>query len=513
MIPTQTLPNVLSAFANKYRGDHTNEHGLLLNVDGQVVARHVGTHDAVEFDDGDLDRAVGGYVTHSHPKALPVSGADLSLAARYGLTLQAVGQIEDGTPVDYIVRFPHPMPTLADILPRAFDDAVDVAEKQLAFQPYDDRTWQRAARHLAVTRLAQEYGFAYVRTAARPLSEMAHTPEADRLSVLAQVSPVLTRDVFDPLHAQMVRALTRHANAQGRVDPAYLNAVRQIIAGLVQRTFLGSPLQDGSLHPFVEHRGQVVPRSAYFAALWGLMRQAAEVSVERHAALMRKYLPADLQQAFARGYLDPNTALSEADDGPTYDPLHLWLSPDGKELDDRIWQITGDMGRKLDDYLTDAIASGKPVNVMAVELERFLIPGTSHALVYTPYGNVAYEAMRLARTEVSAAGHRADWLAAQQNPFVEQYQPTLSPTHTVYDECDVNAEGGPYPASDPSHLPPRHPECMDGVQWIEVNNPEDTVKSLRERIADAAKRGVKTVTEVLNPLSKRFTDWIMRGVR
>jgi hypothetical protein len=328
---------------------------------------------------------------------------------------------------------------------------------------------------------------------------------------MAQVSSVMVQEVFDPLHAQLVRMLTRQASSSGRIDPARLNSVRQQVAALVQRTFLGLPLQDGSLHPFVEHRGQVIPRSAYFTALWGLIHQAVAVAVERHAAIMRKYLPADLQQAFSQGYLDPNEALSEAEDEPTYDPLHLWIGPDGKQLSDRIWQITGDMGRKLDQYLTDAIASGKPVAYMAQELERFLLPGTAHELVYTPYGNVAYEALRLARTEVSAAGHRADWLAAQQNPFVEQYQPVLSPTHTVYDECDVNAEGGPYPVGDPSHLPPRHPSCQDSIQWLEAQDPDSVVKSLRAQIADALKRGVKTITDYLNPLTTRLGEWMLRG--
>lgn len=508
------LPSVIQAFEQKYRNDHGREHGLLMDVQGHVLARHTGTHDQVEFDDQDLQRAVGGYITHTHPHALAPSGADLAIAAQYGLTLRAVGITPEGKAVDYTVRFPEPIPSVAKLLPAAFDSAVETKEKQLATMPYDDTMWQREARHQAVELLSQVCFFRYERSFKdHALSEMApaKSPELARLDVLATVVPTLVRDVFDPLHAQLVRLLTKHADGSGHVPPGKLPLVRQQAAALVQRTFLGQPHPDGSLHPYLVVHGQVQPRSAYFAALWRLMQHAATVAVDRHAALMRQYLPDDLIRAFSQAYLEPQDhELAEAD-SPQYDPLHLWIGPDGKKLSDRIWNLTGDFGRKLDAYLTEAIASGKNATYMAGELERFLIPGTSHQLVSTPYGDVTYEALRLARTEVSAAGHRADWIAAQSNPLVEKYQPVLSPSHQEVDECDVNAAGGPYDKDDPSHLPPRHPNCLDSVIWIVVEHIEAAVKSLREQIADALARGTHAITDFLNPLVQRFKAWLFRG--
>lgn len=340
--------------------------------------------------------------------------------------------------------------------------------------------------------------------------------ELERLDTLVQVDRVLARDVFQPLVAQVTTLLARYADSRGQVPLAKLPAIRDGAHRQVIQTMLGrTGSQEGVPHPYVEHGGRVYPQSPYFVALFGLMHRAASEAVNVHADLMRRYLPLELVELLERATLDPFSPvvheLSDADLRLEYDPLHRWIGPDGKQLSDRIWQVTGDMGRKLDAYLTQAVARNVPVPIMAQELERYLIPGTSHELVNTPYGQIAYEAMRLARTEVSAARHRADSAAAQMNPLVEGYSFFTAPEHQCCDHCDVVQAGNPYPKDDVTHLPPQHPNCICGVIWHLIEDIGTAVNRLIDLVKDAIKRGVNSFVNWIGPLSKRFLDRLFRG--
>lgn len=488
---------IITAFEKRYRGDHTREHGLLLDRDGQVVTQNSGNFDSVNFDEKDLNEARGGIVTHTHPRGLPPSGADLALAATYDITLRAVGNAPDtGQQFDHTVRFTDGNVDVAR-LQRDYDDEIERAEQELSKRPFGDLQWQRESRHLALQRLSSAYGFIYIRTQRNtPVSE-ATRHERARLDTLASVRPTLASDVWMPLASDIARLLVK--SSQGGVVPiARLTYIRSRVSALVQKTMLGVPSRDGALEPYTVQRGQVIPRSVYFLTLYRLTRQAASVAVQHHAEIMRKHLPADLMQAFSYATLLPSE-VSEADE-PQFDPLHLWLGPDGKRLSDRIWNATGDMRRKLDDYLTGAIARQLPVEQMAAELEAFLVDGPG-----------AYEALRLTRTEVAAAASRAGYLAARRNPFVEKYQPFVSPEHSCSDECDIQEANGPYDLDDPSHLPPFHPNCADGVRYILVQNTKAVVNRLRQQIADAVAAARTAITDILNPLSRGFVDWLFRG--
>jgi hypothetical protein len=263
MAKSAVLPSLLDRFERRYRSDHQQEHALLLDAAGQIITQRDGTFDSVSFDPAELTRAYGGTITHSHPRSLPPSGADLSLAARYGLTLRAVGQAPDtGDAWDHTVRFPDPNTTLADALSTAFADAVEQAEKELARAPLADLTWQRESRHLAVTRLAHEHGFAYQRVLYGRLSE-ATRHERARLAVLAHADEVLRREIFAVLAGQIISDIL-HLARGGTVPMAALPQVRESVNRHVQRVMLGAAQHDGSLAPFTTQNGQAVPRSLYF---------------------------------------------------------------------------------------------------------------------------------------------------------------------------------------------------------------------------------------------------------
>lgn len=492
------LPPVelLTRFEAAHRGDHQREHALLLDAAGNIIAQNIGDYDSVHFDERDLQRATDGFITHTHPRCLPPSGADLALAAQYDITLRAVGNAPDtGQQFDHTVRIEH----VASIkrLQQDYDDEIERAERELSRRSYGDLQWQRESRHLALQRLSRAYGFTYLRTQRNASLSETTTHERARLDVLSLVKPTLAKDVWQPLAADIQRLLVR--NSQGGVVPiARLTAVRSQLAALVQKTMLGAPSRNGALEPYSVQHGQVVPRSVYFATLYGLTRHAAMLAVEHHAAIMRKYLPHDLVQLFSHASIMPSD-LSE-EDNPQYDPLHLWLGPDGKRLSDRIWNATGDIRRKLDEYLTQAIARQLPTEQIASGLESFLVDG-----------NGAYEALRLARTEVAAAHSRAGYLSALHNPFVEKYQPFTSPAHSDTDECDAQEANGPYDLDDPTHLPPFHPNCQCSARWVLVENVTGVVQGIRRQIESAVAAAKTAISDVLNPLSHAFVNWLFRG--
>lgn len=492
-----SLDAILS-FENRYRADHQQEHALLVDARGQMVVQRDGGVDSVEFDTAELESARGGLMTHTHPKDLPPSPADLAMAAEYQLTLRAVGNApETGEQFDYTVNLSR---VNAQGIKRAFEDAQEQAERELAHKPYGDLRWQRESRHLALRRLADAYGFFYERKMHAVLSESRR--QQSRLGNLSHTEQVMRQQVFAPLSAQLVNSLTR-LSVQGRVPMAAHEQVMRDVATFTQRAMLGQPDQQGVLAAYSIQRGEIVPRSPYFTALWGLMREAATQAVQYHATMMRQYLDADMVRLFGMATISPHEAMHEA-----VDPLSPWVGVDGKQLSDRIWVAAGDMRRKLAGYLSNAIASGKSVPTIAAELENYLVKGKSGG-----FGNLSYEAMRLARTEVAYAYARADSAAAQQNPFVESYSFFTSPKHQCCDICDTVEANSPYPKDDVEHLPPQHPECICSVLWNLVKAPLAVAKALKQKVMDAISRGVQSVVDVIGPLHRQFVDMLFRRMR
>lgn len=500
-----TVRTVLS-FERTFRTDSVREHAALFDMQGQLVAARDGDNDSVTFTAQELNSACLGLLTHTHALGKPPSGPDLVLAARYGLTLRAVGNTPDGEQWDYTVQMPATSGRVAELLAAHFDDALEAAKKELAPYAWNNFKWERESRHLAILRLAKHYGFAYQRTRLNaPLSE-TKSYEQTRLDTLSDLETTLRDDVFSPLLAGLVRGLTRLADHQGLVPVERLPMAKREAARQVQTIMLGSARQD-ALSPYHIQNGEVIPRSAYFKMLWSAMRRAASAAVERHADIMRKHLPDDLRRQFEMATLSPfETALHEIEGDeldptlPHYDPLHQWIGIDGKGLSDRIWGATGDMRRKLDAYLTEAIAARKPISVMAQELEAFVLDG---------YGS--YEARRLARTEVAAASARADSVAAQLDPFVDTYSFFVAPSHECCDKCDDVQDGNPYHKDDTKHLPPRHPNCVCGIVWNIVSDVQGVVDWIRQQVNAGLVGAKKAIADFIGPLSKRFIDVLFRG--
>jgi hypothetical protein len=129
-----------------------------------------------------------------------------------------------------------------------------------------------------------------------------------------------------------------------------------------------------------------------------------------------------------------------------YDALHLFVGTDGYRLSDRVWRADQLTRNAIDELLSYEIRNGTSAADLAKRLEQFVRPERAGIRTKAPYGRWAsYDAMRLARTEITAAAGRGEMAAAAANPFVEGEQWTLSGSHPdgIDCNCEDNADADP----------------------------------------------------------------------
>lgn len=153
---------------------------------------------------------------------------------------------------------------------------------------------------------------------------------------------------------------------------------------------------------------------------------------------------------------------------------------DGFNLSDRIWRIQEYTQKGILDITTQAIMSGISAVELSKQLEGFLLKRgpawtTGIKRSVTGRGTVAYNALRLARTEINQAYHWAQKEMAKENPMLIGQKWNLSNTHPTdwppsaaymgYPEiCDYYAKHdhhglgeGVFP---PGEAPPDHPNGL-----------------------------------------------------
>lgn len=199
--------------------------------------------------------------------------------------------------------------------------------------------------------------------------------------------------------------------------------------------------------------------SEYGLMIFAFARQTMTGVAEAHRDYMTKRL-SEPTISWLRG----------ANFRPSYDPFHLWIDPNGRQLSDRIWSSALGARQKLDKYLTYNISQGTSSLRMARDLENMLLPNRSVLRTTRPYGvDVSFDSMRLARTEISRAHTETTFLASEVNPFVIGMDWALSAQHPRIDICDSLATIGmggerirpPYPLDQaPRVVQDSHPQCI-----------------------------------------------------
>ena len=330
--------------------------------------------------------------------------------------------------------------------------------------------------------------------------------------------------LFERLHGSIAQVLVRNADVDGIISPSQSNALRNEVSGMVTAAFVGGALGTQPA-PFTTDRGRVVPQSDYMRVLWPSLEQATKIAVEQQAAIMRRNLrnAPDIEAAFMTARRSPfvvaRRQLREQTDWRPreflhYDPLHRFVDPNGYTLSARIWDTAQQTRRKLDLFLADGIANGKGARKLAVDLEQFLFPGRRLAQTRKPYGTTAsYDAMRLARTEITAAAGRAGRMAAHVNPFVVGADWVRSSYSSACGVCDDLAAGSPYPLDKLPDLPgDSHPHCMCYYRW-HTEGAGNIIDELRAELPAAGlpmADGLPSVLAIVTPLlADRFTQCLL----
>lgn len=306
--------------------------------------------------------------------------------------------------------------------------------------------------------------------------------------------------MFQRLVTYVQGLIVRNVGSGGVVPANRSDSIRREAGREFTKMMVGLPSQDGHVTPYHVTDGAVTPNSEYMRILWDNVGAITRIAVAQHAAMLTQSLDGapDIIKALKAAKGNPfavKQRIAEIGGGgevypnplANYDPLHEWLDKSNARLSDNIWDATTEGRRKLDLYLQDSIAHGMGARDMAGDLERFLVPGRNLIRTNKPYGtNASFDAMRLARTELTSAFTRASSASAQINPFVETYDVVLSGSHPDEDECNDVADGGPYDKTDTENLPPIHPQCLCRPRWNRSATPKaDIIARLRSQVATA----------------------------
>ncbi len=281
----------------------------------------------------------------------------------------------------------------------------------------------------------------------------------------------------------------------GQIDRAWKSFIAQYNQLLATGMHIAAALPFGALA--VQHETLVLP----------VAEEAQATPQHVPAALVYMFgreIGALVQMASNRGFegvrsFEEHTVFSEqaprAPDGvftPQLDEIvkaaYRRVYDDNVKLSERIWNLDNGSRERMQTILYGALSKGLSAWDTAELMEQFLgagadCPRWTHQRLYgltksdIASGDstglmrgaecrgqgVAYNALRLARTEIQAVHHIANDALMAQIPWILEEQINLSPAHAEVDECDEVAEGGRdgkgiYPKGETTL--PLHPHCM-----------------------------------------------------
>jgi hypothetical protein len=190
-----------------------------------------------------------------------------------------------------------------------------------------------------------------------------------------------------------------------------------------------------------------------------------------------------------RAFGSVNTAAVEA----------IWArTKNGMKLSDRIWQTSDNARENMRSIILDGVARGRDAVKVARDLQQYVkqgaatmagdYPGMMARIGRRVPKDITYEALRLARTEMSMAFLEGTYAAGKTNPAYKGVRWLLSSSHPLPDVCDDLASAdmyglgpGGYPAGDEPPLP--HPQCLCVASPL-AENTQEFVDRLKEWLDD-----------------------------
>ncbi len=177
----------------------------------------------------------------------------------------------------------------------------------------------------------------------------------------------------------------------------------------------------------------------------------------------------------------------------------IWArTKNGLYLSDRIWEQGEKYRTTMRDLIQESVAIGQDVVTTARMIQQYVRKGAMTLTKRYPNmmkrmkgripGNISYEALRLARTEMTAAFGEGAIAASRVAPSYVGMKWVLSKSHPVPDICDTLSTydsglgPGVYPPGDEPPYP-AHPNCLCALVPIH-EEPEEFVARLRNWLED-----------------------------
>lgn len=326
-----------------------------------------------------------------------------------------------------------------------------------------------------------------------PHRESLRTPlPGKRINASAQVA--MKRDLrrmFADMTRQLTVILTLRSGADGQISQSEEEVIRSESRDIVQGYFVGvlSVSANGTVarSPFASNG--VTALAAFPRILNKYYARVTGQNVRAHQVWMQKNLPAELAGYLSRAQLPDD--IQRESIAPSiiraalrkFEPMHTWKDVRGYKLSDRIWRLTAETERMIDDVMMEGIRTGMGHVKLAKRLEQFLDP---ERVAIKGRGDASYNAKRLARTEISRASNQSALLAGRMNPYVDRVDIVRSrngdpkcPTCPQHATIDINQNRvkEPIPIDDVDP-PPYHSNDMCHIRPVAVDNPDAVTQQL-----------------------------------
>lgn len=332
--------------------------------------------------------------------------------------------------------------------------------------------------------------------------------------------------------------LLRYTDRDGLIPLRASADVRIAVGALVDDLFTGTEQGRRGRHAFA--RDGITPLAPYPRLLNGYLARVVREAVEPHGRYLQRTMPDDVQARLSRAAEVREMAVPVREQGDEefypklrifrpnplaqYDAPHTWVDPNGYRLSDRIWRADEATRRKLDNLLAEMISKGYGATDIAQAIEQYLVPGRGLVRTTRPYvpyrgpdgqmvdpKSLSYDAMRLARSEITRAHSWASKASAIANPYVDTMNWNLSAMHPKVDICDSLAAGSPYPVdSTPVPVQDSHPHCLCNLTPNVSRTPAQVTQELREALIEAERENLRPF---LTPLqTEDFISYLLGEV-